>query len=97
MSGVDFDFSAWTHIYALVHLDGWARMPQLPWHDDAYRRAASTPIDWASGPWSVDDTSSSDRGPCTKRLHVSSADAEAPHKLTSELESVRASRATKQA
>jgi len=38
-----------------VYLDRSARQPQLPWHDDAYRRCEYT-VDWTTGSWAVDDS-----------------------------------------
>lgn len=38
-----------------VYADRGARYPQLPWHDDAYRRCEYT-VDWARGTWEVDDS-----------------------------------------
>jgi hypothetical protein len=38
-----------------VYRDRSARQPQLPWHDDAYRRCEYT-VDWTTGSWAVDDS-----------------------------------------
>ena len=38
-----------------VYQDRSARQPQLPWHDDAYRRCEYT-VDWTTGSWAVDDS-----------------------------------------